>query len=218
MTVEFIGQRGRGDRTLAAMTSKLCRVFPCAAPCFDATSWCQLHWNEFTDRLVSSISDIAKGESQRIYVGRTNYPERRLLEHFTRDREHKDEKRKYPDRARDYLAVLHWSGSWREIDKLERCLIERTRRPKQMNKDPHSKGDWYGNWCCVYVSWAFQERASSFDQRHHVREVHHLDWPIVYPTEGFAPIIIKCALTTEKARKELADLSERRKAFSNLRA
>lgn len=80
-------------------------------------------------------------QARTVYVGRSNYPERRLLEHWSL-------------RQRPRLCVLTWTSEWAEAAFLERWLIRRIQRlPKGSNADTASSGRWEGAWNCVYLSW-----------------------------------------------------------------
>lgn len=52
----------------------------------------QIHCQLCTDKIVDSMEkyiDLILGVARQFYIGRSNYPERRLLEHFTATKKRK---------------------------------------------------------------------------------------------------------------------------------
>lgn len=149
-----------------------CREPECDAPSIDAGR-CPQHWDELVGTTRKRAAR-AYSDASEFYIGRTNFPEVRLLEHFVDT-----------DGARRRMAILHWSACWSEIMLLEERLISSfgidSSRLKGANKDPKSSGTLSGSWNCVYGVWAPRARdlkikSSAF------REVTSLDasqreWP-----------------------------------------
>jgi predicted GIY-YIG superfamily endonuclease len=88
------------------------------------------------------------------YVGRSNSPERRLLQHFTGQGVSKTV-RKHPQQ-RDRLSVIHWTGSWREAAMVEDHLIKHSSAKPGLadllNSPAEGWGRFSGPWNCVYVN------------------------------------------------------------------
>ncbi len=158
-------------------------------------------------------------EVHHLYVGRSNYPERRLLQHFAGKSTVDPTKDWSRDRRREYMAVLHWSGSWRETAWVEERLIKLNDGLKVVNDSPESWGNWSGAWNCVYVCWAYKQSATpvAFAETH---PLEHLDWPIVEPALDQwrrEPTVLKVSRSISdetKAAALLTRLTERRRTFA----
>ncbi len=84
---------------------------------------CMAALESYVDDLIDEITP----ESREFYIGRTNYPERRLLEHALFF-------------GRTKLTVLHWAAEWDEIDYLESLFIERHQGRKSKNQTDEATG------------------------------------------------------------------------------
>ncbi len=131
-----------------------CRAPSCSATCRpDAAAdsprqfYCKAHWNHLRDHLLA-VGDRLYPLARSLYVGRSNYPERRLIEHWHRS-------------GREQLALLYWSGERAEIEFLESWLISHYgQRRKGVNLAHDSGGRWTGLWNCVYLSWTWKNGAN----------------------------------------------------------
>jgi hypothetical protein len=120
-------------------------------------------------RRIDEIDPLAR----QLYIGRTNYPERRLLEHYRE--------------GRDHLAVLHWSPSWRECAQIEEQLIAEFRargKVKLENEAEDSSGKWSGPWNCIYLSWEANKKSAGAPRLSAGELVEHLHWAQVQPDAG----------------------------------
>lgn len=160
------------DRRRIYEPPDVCRGNGCSAAAHEGGR-CERHWEELLDvtmkRAVRPYEDASS-----FYVGRTNFPEARLLEHFLKT-----------DGDLRRMAVLHWSACQKETAALEIRLIKRfepgTNRLKGRNADPGSGGGFSGSWNCVYVAWVPRARDRSI-KPNEFREVSSLDanvrmWP-----------------------------------------
>lgn len=105
----------------------------------DSDNWVERVWKRVS-ALQKVVNEIAE-ECRSIYIGRTNCPERRLMEHCK-----KKSKTDY------HMILLHWTPDWSEVMAMEECLIELTRENRNLeNKSGDSMGDMYGTWQCLYL-------------------------------------------------------------------
>lgn len=92
-------------------------------------------------RLAADVDTLYHG-ARAVYVGRTNHPQRRLLEHALEPAGH------------THLSVLWWSEDWRAVAAMERALVTHlVGRGKGSNIDRESDGKWRAAWNCIYVLW-----------------------------------------------------------------
>jgi len=166
---------------------------------------CGVHDKEL-DRAISRILDAVAEVSADVYVGRSAYPERRLLEHV----------RDSGSRPRCNLAVLNWTCDWGETEALEKRVIRAanarfTMKGKNRSKD--SDGKWRSDWNCVYIAWIPKANGGSLTR-----------WPVVTVTDldpsrrlvprrglyPFQPIRLVTSVEPEQASDELGRLVEYR--------
>ncbi len=128
----------------------------------------------FVDKNINSI----KAKSEKFYIGRTNYPERRLLEHAL-------------ESERTNLTVLHWAVDKDEIRYLEKFFIER--HPDSENEDSESFGSAVGAFNALYVSW--EEKSSKNIKGGEVEDLDAANrlWP--EPFDSFEVITLFTVLT-----------------------
>ncbi len=118
-------------------------------------------------RVVQLIHEIAT-VADAYYIGRTNWPEKRLLGHRA-------------ESGRQHLAVLQWASSIPWVRGLEIEMIKMFRGKKgNENVGADSDGGLWGRWNCVYVAWNGDRLPPSCDG-HGVHHVLHLDGPDVPP-------------------------------------
>jgi hypothetical protein len=170
--------------------------------------------------LLGYIDEI-DAVAHQLYIGRSNYPERRLLEHFSSPDKIRHGETWASEVAPNRLSVLHWSASWQEVADLEKSLIaeyQRRGKLKLLNADAESWGRWDGAWNCLYVLWAGKRSVKS-DTLPRAKTVEHLQWASIQPDRAqwrIPPqhLTVGDALgTPEAAKHEVAALSERRGAF-----
>ena len=89
------------------------------------------------DAELAAIDDIA----HEIYVGRTAFPERRLLRHLDSD-------------GRAWLSILHWTDSLEDAETMEEWVFERVRHsPKIAQQQLRRGGKFSRSFHAIYVSW-----------------------------------------------------------------
>ncbi|MBK8409902.1 MAG: hypothetical protein IPL19_18225 [Sandaracinaceae bacterium] len=126
--------------------NRRCRWGECSAE-HPGDFYCDQHYV----RLVSGLEDTLKhiyAAASTVYIGRSHYPEQRLLYH-----------RQDADLGNnDHMAVLHWAGDPEEIMQLEERLIANNHgRLKLKNDSLESKGSVVGKWHCIYVAWRWKK-------------------------------------------------------------
>lgn len=172
----------------------ICREQRCKAPIpRGADFYCEKHATKLVDHLnewISGIMDVA----QAVYLGRTNHPERRLLEHHHAE-------------GRDHLAVLHWASDWAEAAAVEELVIREFRhKAKLKNISPDADGRFSGAWNCVYVSWTW--KASLVPPRRGATPVSGLCWRKRLwpdPSLPLRPELLMTRLSREEAGALVAD-------------
>ena len=127
--------------------SRACRAPEgCNASVGASDFYCRRDFRQLEAGLLGTLDEIYR-EAADVYIGRTHYPEQRLLYHRR-------------DHDRDHLAVLHWAGDRAEIAHLEVHLIKAAAgRLKGKNVSDTSDGKWAGHWNCLYVAWTWKARA-----------------------------------------------------------
>lgn len=89
------------------------------------------------------IADISK-RSRRMYLGRTNAPERRLLQHRV-------------EKGLNKLFSLYWTDTPSEIAYVEKTLLARYgNRNKLENIAEDARGAWGRGPHAVYISWVWK--------------------------------------------------------------
>ena len=190
-----------------ASLERLCRGPGCGKLLSAAASnrgprrfYCSTHWNELKAYLLAAVDQIYP-EARTLYLGRSNYPERRLLEHRVR-------------RDRPQMAILHWTSDWAEIAFLEEWLIGHYQSArKSVNKVKESAGKWRGPWNCLYLSWAWKNEASRLPSS----DVEFLNDGLRIAPDTTWPgttQLISCRLEVDEARAALEHLSACRAAWS----
>lgn len=118
-----------------------CRAPACREVMEPGVYWCEPHESDLLQRMMCAV-DI-RAENSAFYIGRTNWPERRLLVHRR-------------DREVNSLAVLHWAGDQGEVEALESVIIKvamERHGVKCLNRAAEPFGAWYGDWYCIYIAW-----------------------------------------------------------------
>lgn len=95
-------------------------------------------------RINAWLADIRQ-RSKRMYIGRTNFPERRLLQHRR-------------DKGLNKLFALHWAENAAAIVKVEEELIERHAHLERLeNAAIDSRGGWGDGPHGVYIAWVWMK-------------------------------------------------------------
>ena len=106
---------------------------------------CDEHSEALRSRLARRL-EVLHSVAQKLYIGRSYLPERRLLEH------------RISTRKLSMLTPLYWSASRPEVDELERFCIQqatgRWKKVEQLDSKSERSGTWVGSWYAVYVAWS----------------------------------------------------------------
>ena len=109
-------------------------------------TWCKKHWRVLLDAFTS-VAKAVKKDAPELYIGRTHWPERRLVSHRYK-------------KGYDHMCVLHWASDREEAVKLEADLIKtlheclfRTRTSKS-----GPGGPLVGEWHALYLAWESRGR------------------------------------------------------------
>jgi hypothetical protein len=95
-------------------------------------------WSRTTD-VIENIS----GRATRLYLGRTWFPERRLLEHRR-------------DKGLNKLFTLFWSDDLDEVARAERSILKKFGELANLeNSVADSRGGWRAGSNGVYVAWTW---------------------------------------------------------------
>ncbi len=172
--------------------ARFCRARGCTSEIRDAHFYCGRDWRNLGEQLVTAVENVYP-DAARIYLGRTNYPERRLLEHRVKF-------------GLKRLAVLHWAGCKDEIAEVEEWLIASFKGERKLeNTSDASEGGWYGHWNCVYVAWRPKEGAArwpgtAFERVSELDLGHRL-----VPDRSFqkVPDLLETELSVDGAKKVL---------------
>jgi hypothetical protein len=148
--------------------------------------YCSDHEDAFNDHVFTIADPLAKSSSE-FYVGRSSYPERRLLEHLVRF-------------ELDRMVILHWAADRRECDTLEEWLIrELEHHSKARNESAISYGRHTSPWNCVYIAFALKKGKMLPGDFIPVRDlqVKNRQWPI----RGFpiSPVYLHADVTSSRA-------------------
>lgn len=190
------GARHRARRRAihARMTTR-CRWGECVAE-HPGDFYCHAHYARLLSGLEETIKHIY-GAASTVYIGRSHYPEQRLLYHRKDDRLGNN----------DHMAVLHWSGDPEEIMQLETRLIANNHgRLKLKNDCLESKGRVVGMWHCVYVVWRWKKDSDKWPG---FSDVDALDLgrrlaPVRHSNLGRNPEYLRTRLAPDRAAAILA--------------
>ena len=152
--------------------------------------YCREHESDLDTHLLHVVTPIVKA-SKTFYIGRTSYPERRLLEHLN----------KY---ELDQMVILHWAGDWDESDTLEEWLIEEFKRfSRCLNDSDCSHGKHSSPWNCVYIAYTLKSSDALCQKPNLITDLDtgKRQWPI----KGcpMKPVYLKANVGTAEASKIL---------------
>lgn len=170
--------------------SETCRYRNClASVASDHRVHCSVHWEALTKSLWRSVVTIGR-EAKALYVGRSCYPARRLLEH----RQEKGLKN---------LAVLYWASDWNEIDLVEEEIIRRSCEKwdgKLHNISSDSAGRHSGAWNALYVAWSRKRGGKRIPSEHIVGALHHSErlWPFEESSKA-PPVVLSTSVSKDQA-------------------
>lgn len=189
--LEFsVGQQMKRDSRIGR-----CAVRGCPAKIEDSHGFCTKHADEIYDEAVWQVDDVL-GVASELYLGRTDFPERRLLEHFVSSK-------------RDFLLVLHWTANWAEAKEFEEGLIHAFKQESKYlrikNESLGSEGRYGSPWNAVYISFALKNNAPrELPGSLTVEYLHWRNrlWP--NPVLPNPPVLLCCRFTKEEAEAEIA--------------
>jgi hypothetical protein len=141
--------------------------------------------------------DEVLGLSRELYVGRTCFPERRLLEHFH-------------NTGRPYLGIIEWVCGKNEAKVKELELITkiglRTVKIKNDPDDDESRGKISSHWNCIFISFSLKNSAPRISIDRSVKEIRNdmRLWPDTNVQESNIMTLF-CDVTKDNARKLVDD-------------
>lgn len=153
--------------------------------------FCKVHGQEIAETMARRVED-ALDVASTLYLGRTGFPERRLLEHQAAH-------------GRDHLVVIHWAASWPEAEHFEELIIDRFRKfTRLQNIDDASSGRHGSPWNALYLSFALKQSVARLPAALDVSDLHwrHRLWP--NPQTPAPPVLIRTPLTKAAAAEVLA--------------
>jgi hypothetical protein len=171
----------------------------------DNCFYCESCEPKLRGRLERDVGEIRGKAAKGVYVGRTAFPERRLLEHLQKDR-------------RERLSILHWAGSLEEAEAFE-IKIHDLVKDLSHQEQPRAGGRFSRCHHAVYLSWS-PRSTSSADHLAHQALVTDLlgarQWPA--PPSRFEAVHLWCPISPGEADEILLDLDEREREHLDGRA
>lgn len=146
-------------------------------------------------QIERDVQEIRSRAAHGVYVGRSAYPERRLLQHV--------------QKRRSWLSILHWAGSLEEAEAYE-TRIHTLVADISKQKQPRPGGKFARCHHAVYVSWMTRSSFPAAQLAPHVsvkRLLAARQWPA--PPSRFETMHLSCPLTPHDAKGMLAELDAR---------
>ena len=174
------------------MSAPVCSAPGCDLTGNPATAFCAVHSEELLRHLELLVTDTCK-VAGRIYLGRTGFPERRLLEHFA-------------NHGRSHLLLLLWAGSWDEAEFLEEALIRRFEHlSKLANESLESTGSFTSHWNALYLSFTPKAAIRALPGALDVPALHwrRRIWPD--PMFPGRPILLRSGARSRDGARQLLD-------------
>lgn len=151
-------------------------------------------------RIERDVSEVGGRAAQGVYVGRTAYPERRLLEHLQKD-------------GRDRLSILHWAASLEEAEDFERWIL-RLVKDRSDQGDPRAGGRFARCHHAIYLSWTPSSTFPANQLVHHALVTELMgarQWPA--PPSRFETVHLWCPVSSDQTDGILDGLAEREREF-----
>jgi len=155
--------------------------------------------------MVTVAKDF-KHEAVEFYIGRSSWPERRLIGHRGA-------------KGYDHMCVLHWTSDKEEAVKLEADLIKALHRQLYRTRTAKSGpgGDRIGEWHALYLAWEARDFDSLYSEGS-VTDVDSLDYGNrLHPTCN-APHVTYTLLRTAMPRDDARELGELAKRYRERRS
>lgn len=179
----------------------------CSEPgCKASPSGNAFRCDNHAETLLASVAEslaIVLTAASAIYLGRSSFPERRLLEHRAR-------------KGLDHMVVLHWCASHDEVAWLEEEFIAACRKYARLrNISGESEGRFTSPWNALYVTFTTK----------HGHRMDHRSWSKVaelhpsrrlWPDRGVVrePVPLYTPLTPGEAAETLREFKEQHRAVS----
>jgi len=162
--------------------------------------YCEGCWATRWARIERDAREIRGSAAQGVYVGRSAYPERRLLEHLMKDK-------------RDRLSILHWASSLEEAEAFE-IKIHKIVEDISDQTQPRAGGRFARCHHAIYISWTARSGFPADQLVHHTLVTELMtarQWPA--PPSRFETAHLWCPMTSDDAENILADLAEREQDY-----
>lgn len=166
----------------------------------DAGFYCDDCMFKLWARIERDLTELRGWAASGVYVGRSAYPERRLLQHLQKD-------------GRERLSILHWASSLEEAETFE-TEIHRIVRDISDQHQPRTGGRFSRCHHAIYVSWTASYAFPASQLGHHAVSRNLMgarQWPA--PPSRFETVHLLCAMSPDEARRSLAALDEREQEY-----
>jgi hypothetical protein len=151
-------------------------------------------------RIERDVRELGGRAAQGVYVGRTAYPERRLLEHLQKD-------------GRDRLSILHWAASLEEAEDFERWILGLVKDLSNQGQ-PRAGGRFARCHHAIYLSWTPRTTFPANQLVHHALVTELMgarQWPA--PPSRFETVHLWCPVSSDQTDCILDGLAEREREF-----
>ncbi|HEU4578246.1 MAG TPA: GIY-YIG nuclease family protein [Polyangiaceae bacterium] len=162
--------------------------------------YCESCGPKLRARLERDVGQLRSMAADGVYVGRTAFPERRLLEHLRKDH-------------RDRLSILHWAASLEEAEAFERQIHDFV-KDLSRQEQPRAGGRFSRCHHAIYLSWTPSSTFPAGQLFHHALVTELLgarQWPA--PPSRFEAVHLWCPISPEDADDLLDDLDEREREY-----
>jgi hypothetical protein len=155
-------------------------------------------------RIERDIRVLRSMAAEGVYVGRSAFPERRLLEHLEK-------------KGLDRLSVLHWAGSLEEAESFERRIHGEV-KDLTNQEPPRAEGQFARCHHAIYLSWTAKSAFPANQLVHHALITELMgarQWPA--PPSRFETVHLWCPVQRDQARWILDALKKTEQEFLEAR-